>query len=208
MAFFGNKTIAEMDKEYMRQLLSNASLAQGVSGFLGSWPSEESVLQAQQLAELKQKSIDALGAKIAQLKDSEAIKMTAPIPDYMGTITAWRGWQIRNGKLAPIGTSGIWEPKKANRAVCTKLETGANHDAPSKKCTCGYWTFRTMETLQEALAGYAQKVQVIGTVDIWGKVIECTNGFRAEYAYPKELWLLDDELEHLSWTYGVPIRKL
>jgi len=34
------------------------------------------------------------------------------------------------------------------------------------------------------------------------------NGFRSEYSYPKELWLLNEGLESLSWTYGVPVRKL
>ena len=50
---------------------------------------------------------------------------------------------------------------------------------------------------------------VVGTVEIWGRVIECENGFRSEFAYPKELWLLseDDDLSKLSWTYGVPVRK-
>jgi hypothetical protein len=55
---------------------------------------------------------------------------------------------------------------------------------------------------------YVDSVDVVGTVEIWGRVIECRNGFRSEYAYPKELWLLRDGLEHLSWTYGVPVRKL
>ena len=47
---------------------------------------------------------------------------------------------------------------------------------------------------------------MIGSVDPWGRVIETENGFRAQYAYPKELWLLEDGLEELGWIYGVKIR--
>jgi hypothetical protein len=55
---------------------------------------------------------------------------------------------------------------------------------------------------------YATSVDVIGEVEIWGRVIECENGWRSEYAYPKELWLLGEGLESLSWKYGVPVRRL
>ena len=153
----------------------------------------------------RQLSIKSLASRISQLKDVPAVKIAVRTPDYVGTLTMWRGWTISDDKLYAIGTSHAWEPRKAERATCKNCGT---HAAPAKECTCGYWGFKTIELLQEALVPYIDSVKVIGSVEIWGKVIECANGFRAEYAYPKELWLLDGDLDHLSWTYGVAVRKM
>ena len=155
-----------------------------------------------------------LGRKIKKLKCVNAAKIADPeppepakSPDYVHTITAWRGWDIDNGRLAALGSDATWWPKKAEQADCRNH----NHPAPQMKCACGYWSFKKFEDMVKALEGYAtftNNVKVVGTVEIWGRVIECTNGFRSEFAYPKELWLLEEGLESLSWSYGVPIRKM
>ncbi len=62
----------------------------------------------------------------------------------------------------------------------------------------------TLDELLGALSGYT--VTVFGQVSLWGRIIETTKGFRAQYAYPKELWLLDNSLEELGFIYGVPVR--
>ena len=153
----------------------------------------------------------SLGRKIKKLKCVNAAKIADPeppepakSPDYVHTITAWRGWDIDNGRLAALGSDAIWRPKKAEQADCRNH----NHPAPQMKCACGYWSFKKFEDMVKVLEGYANNVRVVGTVEIWGRVIECSNGYRSEYAYPKELWLLEEGLESLSWAYGVPVRKL
>jgi hypothetical protein len=125
-------------------------------------------------------------------------------PDYVHTLTAWRGWNVTYGMLTALGSPHTWKPKGVDKARCLINY----HPAPEKNCSCGFWSFRNFKDLIEAMKPYADKVQVIGTVEIWGRVIECMNGFRSEYSYPKELWLLNEGLESLSWTYGVPVRKL
>jgi hypothetical protein len=152
-----------------------------------------------------------LGRKIKKLKCVNAAKIADPeplepakSPDYVHTITAWRGWNIDNGRLAALGSDATWRPKKAEQADCRDH----NHPAPQMKCACGYWSFKKFEDMVKVLEGYANNVKVVGTVEIWGRVIECTNGFRSEFAYPKELWLLEEGLESLSWAYGVPVRKM
>jgi hypothetical protein len=155
--------------------------------------------------EKKAASLRALADKVKQLSQAPAVKIAARVPDYIGTLTGWRGWRIREDKLYALGTDAFWQPRKAERATCKSCTA---HAAPAKDCNCGYWTFKTMDLLQTALEPYVSAVTVLGTVECWGKVVECKNGFRSEYAYPKELWLLDSDLEHLSWTYGVAVRKL
>ena len=151
--------------------------------------------------------------QIAQLESVAAAKIADPkptppapakSPDYVGTITAWRGWAVEDGLLEALGSDFKWPIKHASRAHCVN----EHHPAPQMNCSCGFWSFRSLEHLTEAMAGYISSVMVIGTVEIWGRVIECKNGWRSEFAYPKELWLLKPGLEHLSWDYGVPVRQL
>jgi hypothetical protein len=49
------------------------------------------------------------------------------------------------------------------------------------------------------------RAYVIGTVNIWGKVIEHETGYRAQYIYPKELIARTPTVAALlEKTYGVP----
>jgi len=152
-----------------------------------------------------------LQSKVAKLDKVSPAKIADPTPaqpekspDYMHTLTAWRGWAIYAHTLCSLGVDAQWEPKKATKVRCVHK----SHHPPQMTCTCGFWSFKSLDLLTQALnGGYADVVKVIGTVEIWGRVIECEKGFRSEYAYPKELWLLEDGLEYLSWEYGVPVRK-
>jgi hypothetical protein len=155
---------------------------------------------------------DRLKAKLTRLVDAESVNIPDPAPpaastppDFVHAITAWRGWDVTDGTLESLGSSAQWEPRHALKAKCA---SGRTHAAPDLACHCGYWSFKTRELLEQALEGYASVVEVIGQVEIWGRVIECENGFRSEYAYPKELWLLNDGMESLSWKYGVPVRSV
>ena len=150
----------------------------------------------------------SLGEKIRRLDASSPEKLLH-IPDYTATITGWRGWCIQNGKLSALGMTGIWEPKKINIAQCNAGGgIGGAHEAPFDNCRCGFWAFKTLPILEQALKSYEGSVKVVGMVEMWGRVIECQNGWRAQYAYPKELWLLGRDHDYLSWTYGVPVRRI
>lgn len=135
---------------------------------------------------------------------AEPRKLTMKIPDSVNVITAYRAWHVCNTKeglrLKALGQNDVWEPKKAIEAKCT---SGKNHRSPDFDCECGIWSFTCVDKLLEALSGYTPSV--IGKVSLWGRVVECENGFRAQYAYPAELWL-DPKHEDLSWIYGVPVR--
>ena len=155
---------------------------------------------------------DRLKEKLGRLASSKPVKIAdsasaAPSrsPDFVHTLTAWRRWKVNGGMLEALGSESKWEPRRAPRANC---RVSSNHAAPHFGCNCGYWSFKTREGLTKALAQYSSTVDVIGQVEIWGRVIECKNGFRSEFAYPKELWLLDEGLDSLSWRYGVPVRRL
>jgi hypothetical protein len=170
-----------------------------------------SVFDPDEQAHPRETPFDRLKGKMVRLAASESIQFPDPVPlaparspDFVHTLTAWRGWEVSHGMLEALGSDSKWEPKRAPRANCRS----GHHPAPDMHCYCGYWSFKSLDLLTAAMETYACSVDVVGQVEIWGRVIECENGWRSEFAYPKELWLLDEGLEGLSWKYGVPVRKL
>lgn len=147
--------------------------------------------------------IDNVGAA-PSAKLENPYPASARSPDYMHTITAWRGWDSDGCVLQSLGNKEEWRPRMSIPADCAC----STHPAPDLHCRCGYWSFKRPELMKKALHNYIEDVAVVGSVEIWGRVIECENGWRSEFAYPKELWLLKPGLESLSWTYGVPVRRL
>lgn len=137
------------------------------------------------------------------LKDPDPKSPVHRSPDYIQTLTGWRGWDVYDGRLCALRNCIPWEPRKSSKAECAYHI----HEAPRMECSCGYWSFKSSDLMKKALHAYQSLVMVVGSVEIWGKVIECENGYRSEFSYPKELWLLRPGLESLSWTYGVPVRK-
>jgi len=149
-------------------------------------------------------------AKIEALKKSEPRKVTAKIPDAVEPIVAWRAWKLLGMRLAALGSTGVWEPKKMMEAICNSSSSYHDlsyfqHPAPQSSCNCGMWGFKSLDNLLAAIQG-KYTTSVIGQVSMWGRVIETENGWRAQFAYPRELWLLDSSLEELGMIYGVPVR--
>lgn len=143
------------------------------------------------------------------LKKAEPRKVGQRVPDSVEVITAWRAWRTVNvngeWQLKALGVDKPWEPKKMVTAVCTSDPN--KHPAPCQSCECGVWGFGELDVLMQALDSYSAQT-VIGQVSMWGRVIECANGFRSQFAYPKELWLADKGMEQLGYSYGVPIRTI
>lgn len=184
-------------------------------GFTG-WKMMDPDPEAERKAkEQRERDLREWKGRLTVIGEAPAVKLDNPepekpkqhrSPDYVHTLTAWRAWGYGQSRLQALGTDHQWKPKRAVKAECSRDYTG--HDAPHINCQCGYWSFKTPELMKEACFGYKGDVAVVGSVEIWGRVIECENGYRSEYAYPKELWLLEEGLERLSWIYGVPVRRL
>jgi hypothetical protein len=145
------------------------------------------------------------------------------VPDVVQVITAYRAWRTgRVGgqvRLFALGVNVVWEPRQQAEAECKlfgPLSKRAfssheprrrDHEAPHFHCQCGIWGFKSLENLLSAL-GPSYKPSVIGKVSLWGRVIETENGFRAQYAYPEQLWPASDSpsCEEVGLIYGVPAR--
>jgi hypothetical protein len=109
-------------------------------------------------------------------------------------IIGWRMWRVLDwrapsphlGSMTYMG-GNHWPSGRAPAS-----ETGV----PALSGTCGYHAHKTKEQVHLAF-GYTLTevhrrtglVYAWGEVYLWGKVVEHENGYRAQFAYPKRLWV-------------------
>lgn len=108
-------------------------------------------------------------------------------------IRAWRVWRVSDdAELESPIYGDTWMPGVAFVADCP------HHLQPAPACGCGVYAVTTRERAIEwaewAQASLPYRV-VLGTVQLWGRVLPHLAGYRAERAYPYALELLDAEPE-------------
>lgn len=112
--------------------------------------------------------------------------MTRVVPD---AVHAWRTWTLRDDPrtgstlLMPIGGHRrAWTPRRPSRARCPFHRW---HKAPDAGCSCGLYAVKDGRLLRGA-----RDAAVLGTVALWGSIVEHQRGFRGELAYPQRLGLI------------------
>lgn len=106
-----------------------------------------------------------------------------------GIAQGWRAWSLRRDRevgfvLGPVFRSGPpWRPGVPARAACGRR----SHAAPDRACRCGLHAAKDPSLLPAVRDG---AVAVVGTVALWGRVIEHERGYRAALAYPSALRLV------------------
>lgn len=142
------------------------------------------------------------------------------VPDLTDAVEGWRAWGVprtmpRYGvppKLYSVTYGNYyWAPRKAMVATCSYRCDA--EDVPGEQCSCGFYSAKTLEHLMSM--GYHQYdaeangyYHVVGQVANWGKVIEGSQGWRAQKAYPKKLYVPFEAwplAKPLSKAYGVPV---
>ena len=79
-------------------------------------------------------------------------------------------------------------------------------------CSCGIYAFKDpadafkylMQVRDRFLCRWTDVA--LGAVSLWGKVIDCERGYRAQYAYPRHFYLpasLVRFMDKISFAYGV-----
>jgi hypothetical protein len=162
--------------------------------------------------------------------------MAAVAPDYVEPCVGWRVWSVVEHagdlRLASLVYHVVWPLRKGVRAGCRRplaaLPWGRMplHGAPDVHCCCGIHAVATVEDarpylrcpLDESVRGLHR---VIGTVALWGRVVEGPQGWRAGLGYPEHLYVpaprrrlflprgrplarVDDIARALE-AYGVPV---
>jgi hypothetical protein len=120
-----------------------------------------------------------------------------------GFLAMIRAWEQRVAEVrqreTPSDPEPLEQPKLEGPDMDEHHPEWDEHEAPLESCSCGIHAAKDLETLQRVSGGGP----VVGEVYLWGKVIPGENGYRAQYAYPKSLYLvsrndLDGELAPLS----------
>jgi len=110
-----------------------------------------------------------------------------PIPDYLSPIVAYRTWQLSLDGLFSLNCTE-WTPGERFEAECKNGYddyAGLDHAVPAEGCTCGVYAAKNFQHLIDI--GYLGHGGVHGEVYLWGRIVECELGWRAQFAYPKNL---------------------
>lgn len=115
-------------------------------------------------------------------------------PDAIEPIVGWRGWSLRmqDGRLelgAVFNDAVPWPARMAMHAECG-VRPLRKHRTPDEGCTCGIYAARRPMSLVGPQTVFRGHAAAVGTVALWGKVVEHVGGFRAEFAYPDRLRLV------------------
>jgi hypothetical protein len=129
-----------------------------------------------------------------------AAVQVALAPDYAEPLCGWRLWEVADVDAAPrlrsLYRSSFWPVGAPFEARCeaqrVRLPGRPRHTAPAETCTCGIYgapfeLIRRTLALDDGLPPGC--LFVIGTVSLWGDVLECERGWRAELAYPRRLFV-------------------
>lgn len=119
-------------------------------------------------------------------------------PDYISPVVGWRVWRWDAAKLKSLNGEP-WSPGKALAARCRAVSYGTiigrpetahhAHEPPQIKCTCGVYAAKDREHLRSM---GCPRYAIEGEVYLWGAVVEHKLGWRAQFAYPKSLFLSPD----------------
>lgn len=146
------------------------------------------------------------------------------VADRLSPVVGYRSW-IFSKKYIVLGSPlqrestqdyyqrGVWNPGVAFSAQCDSALKHAS--LPGDFCTCGIYALSTLEAAR-AYFNHRQTLEgvtlLVGSVTLWGRVVEHEQGFRSQYAYPKTLYLpadFDTSLaERLRVSYGVNLEVL
>ena len=134
-------------------------------------------------------------------------------------------------RLRSVVYDALWSPRSELVAHCLHhtlrlpWRKRSSHVPPAGRCRCGIYAAREPEEAATYLEGRtpadALSVhRVIGTVSLWGRIVECTRGWRASRAYPKAIyvpatrapyWLRAERAAEVALAltdYGVPVELL
>lgn len=121
-------------------------------------------------------------------------------PLVAGPVLAWRAWALggrrRSLRLLPVaGSRRPWPPRRPVKALCSKAHL---HRVPDVTCTCGVHATREIDLLRET-----RGPAVVGTVALWGTLVEHELGYRARFAYPQAVTPV---CSACFWRPGTPLR--
>lgn len=120
-----------------------------------------------------------------------------PSPDGITPVMGWRIWHpaevpLEHPDLPGACTWGakgmrneLWPFGIAHQATCPGLKHAKKIAAPVEGCLCGIHALSTLQRTVASFHPFGEYILVFGSVYLWGKVIRCERGYRAQFAYPE-----------------------
>src|SRR5262245_56731545 len=117
--------------------------------------------------------------------------------------------------LANLGNDTIYVPNEKIEAHCEQYSTigtsvlrkdHSEQQAPHLTCMCGIYAYKEKPRLLREIRNVGLRL-VYGEINLWGKVIEHEDGYRAQFGYPKRLWCtpaIEPLAGWIGYVYGVP----
>lgn len=101
-------------------------------------------------------------------------------PDLATPVVGWRVWTVGIDEHGPVLVSPVvpcaWPARAALVASCRH---GCG-EAPGWSCSCGLYALARVEAVELG----PRLSLVLGCAALWGRVVECTDGWRGQRAYP------------------------
>jgi len=146
---------------------------------------------------------------------------TMRAPDFVDPVIGWRVWRVVRCKgrfyLASAFNNIVWVPGSSLDARCLSFVRVARHSSPDVTCHCGVYA-ATRDALDWQLLGRRTRTPlVVGTVSLWGPVVEAERGWRAGHGYPERLFVpsvgeevreRDLRVAESLTEYGVPVKTV
>jgi hypothetical protein len=107
------------------------------------------------------------------------------IPDLISPIVGHRVWRWDAAGLRSLNGKR-WSPRRPLAAICGAGNGHDAHEQPHLDCSCGVYAAKSREHLRQL--GYEGR-GIRGEVHLWGTVVEHELGWRAQFAYPKTMFL-------------------
>ena len=149
---------------------------------------------------------------------------------HIEPIVGWRLWQVRRHaddyRLESFTWHHVsWPAQQRMDAECAVHGSAA----PVRGHECGIYAFRTRELAEDLLRRYTGVRQrygrrhdelpppapgrpiALGRISLWGRILARENGFRAQFAYPFDLFLFggDDRIAvALRRRYAVDVSRV
>jgi hypothetical protein len=129
-------------------------------------------------------------------------------PLFLEPVVGWRTWGLdRVGRaltLRSVTRPAYWPAREAMVARCLHHRAGT---VPDWYCTCGLYAVTSPEHLVRS-GVLAIESSVVGTVSMWGRIIEHPFGARSRFAYPARLRLVCGRCLAIGAGAVTPVRVL
>ena len=143
------------------------------------------------------------------------------VPDFVQPLIGWRAWKVwaplPGFDSCPVFSSVVldtpWTPGRRFSAEHS-FDLGAKcQGLLNLDCSCGVYAFLDplrafvyLMKVRDRLLGMSVEV-ALGSVSLWGRVVECEMGYKAQYAYPSHIYLpasFARFLPNVNSAFGVP----